>query len=428
MPTAVVDGVLTMGGTPLDRLVASLRRLEPDATACYAYDLDAVAARASRFMAAFAPLRPLCAYTLKANGLRALLGRVREAGMGAEAGSLGELEWASAAGFAPGRIVLNGNGRTAAEAAWVARRVPHSINADHVDELDLLQASAAREGTTLRVCLRVNPGIATPGHHHVATGHQDAKFGVSPEQALEAWGARARWPHLRLDGMHLHVGSQLLDAAPLDRALDASLEWMEASARRGAPLGLLNLGGGFGVDYGRPGHEFPIESHAERLIRRVSGLAVDWVFEPGRWVVATEGVLLAEVLWVKQREGRRFVVLGAGMNDFLRPALYGARHRIVPLTARGGSIEPAAVVGPVCESSDVFDDQAMLPPLERGDWVAILDAGAYGACMASHYNGRGGIAELVRTGGSWKRVRAGEPVPDPSDRAADDPLDVRSLA
>jgi diaminopimelate decarboxylase len=347
--------------------------------------------------------------------------------MGAEAGSLGELEWASAAGFAPGRIVLNGNGRTAAEAGWVAKRVPHSINADHVDELDLLQASAAREGTTLRVSLRVNPGIATPGHHHVATGHPDAKFGVSPEQALEAWGARARWPHLQLDGMHLHVGSQLLDAAPLDRALDLALEWMEASARRGAPLGLLNLGGGFGVDYGRPGHEFPIEAHAERLIRRVSGLAVDWVFEPGRWVVATEGVLLAEVLWVKQREGRRFVVLGAGMNDFLRPALYDARHRIVPLTSRSGAIEPAAVVGPVCESSDVFDDQAMLPPLERGDWVAILDAGAYGASMSSHYNGRGGIAELVRTGGAWKRVRAGEPVPDPSDRAADDPLDVRSL-
>jgi diaminopimelate decarboxylase len=424
MAATEVDGVLTMGGSPLERVVAALRRLEPHASACYAYDLDAVAARAARFMAAFAPLRPLCAYTVKANGLPALLERVRRAGMGAEAGSLGELEWALAAGFDPTRMVLNGNGRTAAEAAWVARRVPHSINADHIGELDLLQSSAAREGTTLRVALRVNPGIATPGHHHVATGHEDAKFGVSPEQALEAWGARARWPNLRLDGVHLHVGSQLLDPAPLDRALDAALGWMEAAAHRGAPLGLVNLGGGFGVDYDRPGREFPIEAHAERLIQRVSGIAVDWVFEPGRWVVATEGVLLAEVLWIKPRDGRRFVVLGAGMNDFLRPALYGARHRIVPLRRRPGALEPAAVVGPVCESSDVFDDHALLPPLERGDWVALLDAGAYGACMSSHYNGRGRIAELVRSGGAWTRARAGETVPDPAARATADPLEL----
>jgi diaminopimelate decarboxylase len=419
---------LAIGGVPLDRAFAALRTVEPQAHACWVYDLDALEARARRFRAAFEALAPLAALAIKSNALPALLERARAAGLGAEAGSLGELEIARAAGFGAGARVLNGNGRTREEAAWVVREGVHSVNADAVEELDLLEREAARSDGSLRVALRVNPGIDTPGHRYVATGGSDAKFGVSPAEALSAWRSRDRWPHLVLDGVHLHVGSQLLDPAPLDEAVGVALALVEESARRGAALALVNLGGGFGIDYSGAEAEFPLERYAAALAERARPLGLEWVLEPGRWITAPVGLLLCEVLRVKERRGsdavgaRRFVVLGAGMNDFIRPALYHAAHRIVPVRPREGAPEPATIVGPVCESADVFATGTPLPPLEPGDLVAILDAGAYGAAMASNYNGRGRLAELVMEGGRIRRARAAETAQDLLARRADDPL------
>jgi diaminopimelate decarboxylase len=378
----------------LRRAFEALQHADTHARACWVCDLDVLNARARRFRAAFSDLPHLAAYALKANALPDVLAALRAHGFGADAGSLGELEAAAAAEFAPAMTVLNGNGRTPEEAGWVARKGVGLVNADHVPELDLLEDAAARVGTMVRVGLRVNPGIETPGHHYVATGHEGAKFGIGPGEALVAWRDRARWPRLRLDGVHVHVGSQLLDPGPMARALDGVLALAEASADAGAPLGVINLGGGFGIDYSGAA-EFPLEDWARHLIARVSGSPFAWVVEPGRWLVAPAGALVAEVLWVKWRGGRRFVVLAAGMNDLIRPALYGARHRITPLEPRPGEPAPAIVVGPVCESADVFDPEALLPPLERGDLVALHDAGAYGAVMSSNYNGRGRLAEVV---------------------------------
>jgi diaminopimelate decarboxylase len=262
--------------------------------------------------------------------------------------------------------VLNGNGRTPEEAAWIAEHGIHSVNADHVAELDLLEAHASRGARPIRVALRVNPDIETHGHPYVATGHDAAKFGIGPNEALEAWAARVRWPHLRVEGLHLHVGSQLLDPSPLEGAADFARTLANEAAARGTPLAFVNMGGGFGVDY-TGAAEFPLETYARRLADRAADLRLEWVLEPGRWIVASLGVLLAEVLWVKRRDGQRFVVLAAGMNDLIRPALYGARHRIVPLATRPGARESATVVGPVCESSDQFSVDESLPPLEPGD-------------------------------------------------------------
>ncbi|HEY2956166.1 MAG TPA: diaminopimelate decarboxylase [Candidatus Eisenbacteria bacterium] len=419
---------LALGGVPLDRAFAALRRIEPHAHACWVYDLDAFEARARRFRAAFAPLAPLVALALKANALPALLARARAARLSAEAGSLGELEMARAAGFPSRECVLNGNGRTPEEAEWAAREGVHSVNADSIEELDLLERAAAAAGTRVRVALRVNPGIDTPGHRYVATGGEEAKFGVEADDALAAWQGRARWPHLALDGVHVHVGSQLVDEAPLEQAAGVALGLVAESARRGAPLSLANLGGGLGVDYSGSGAEFPLERYGARLAERARGAGVEWVLEPGRWMTAPVGVLLAEVLWVKRRRtslggaSRRFVVLGAGMNDLIRPALYHAVHRIVPVAARAGAAEAATVVGPVCESADVFAADVPLPPLEPGDLVAVLDAGAYGAAMSSNYNGRGRLAELVVEGGRLRRARASESPRDLAARSSDDAL------
>jgi diaminopimelate decarboxylase len=414
-------GGLALGGVALDRALAALRATDPAARACWVYDGGSFTARSRRFVAAFAALEPLAAYALKANALHVLLARACDAGLGAEAGSVGELEAARAAGFAPARRILNGNARTPEEAAWVAREGAALVNADHVGELDLLEREAARLGSGVRVALRVNPGIDTPGHPYIATGGGDAKFGVSPAEALEAWAARARWPHLVVDGVHLHVGSQLMETGPLAEAARVALDLAAESARRGAPLALVNLGGGFGIDHDGA-REFPLEAWAAELAAMPGARAFAWAFEPGRWMVATTGVLLAEVLWVKRRDGRRFVVLAAGMNDLIRPALYGARHRIAPVRPRPGAAEPACVVGPVCESADVFDEAAPLPPLEPGDLVAVLDAGAYGASMSSAYNGRGRLAELVADAGALTLARAAEGAADLASRDRDRPL------
>jgi diaminopimelate decarboxylase len=414
------------GGIAPESALTLLRQLEPQARAFWIYDLDAFASRAARLAAAFAPMRAHLAYALKANGLPAIVRAAHAAGLDADAGSLGELVLAAHGGFDAARRTLSGNGRTAAEAEWIARHGIARVSADHVGELDLLERAAAGAGTRLPVSLRVNPGIELTGHRHVATGHRDAKFGIGPGDALEAWAARARWPHLDIDGVHLHVGSQILDRSPLEDAARAALELARASAERGAPLASLNLGGGFGVDYARGDDTFPIESHAERLRELAAGTSFEWRFEPGRWLVAPVGTLVTEVLWEKTRheagELRRFVVLAAGMNDLLRPALYGARHRIVPVRPRPGAWSEATVVGPVCESGDTFATDVALPPLQGGDLVAILDAGAYGAVMSSNYNGRGRLAELVVERGALRRARAGESPEDLLARERDDRL------
>jgi diaminopimelate decarboxylase len=361
------------------------------------------------------PLAPRISYALKANGLPAIARLLHEAGLGADAGSLGELELARACGFPAGARTLSGNGRTPEEARWVARHGVEAVSADAPQELDLLEAEMARAGVRLKTALRVNPGIVAGGHRGIETGHSATKFGMSTHQAMAAWRARARWPHLELDGVHVHVGSQVAGVEPFLSAARVSLELVDACAREGHALSAVNLGGGFAVDYTGEGREPDLAGIAAG-IRALPGAArVRWCFEPGRWLVAHAGTLVAEVLWDKRRDDgleqggeHRFVVLAAGMNDLLRPALYGARHLIEPLTQREGVVSAADVVGPVCESSDRFAEGVPLPPLETGDLVAIRDVGAYGAVMSSTYNGRGRLAEVVHERGALKLARAAE--------------------
>jgi diaminopimelate decarboxylase len=397
----------------LARAHAWLNRRTPGSRAFWFYDLDAIAARAAELVRAFTPLEPRIAYALKANGLPAIVRALREAGLHADAGSLGELELAAACGFDAAHRTLSGNGRTPEEAAWAVAHGVVSVSADTPEELALLEQAAAAAGRRLGVALRVNPGIVAGGHAHIMTGHAASKFGMSAGQALAAWQARARWPHLVVDGVHLHVGSQIDSVEPLLATARAALALVAESARRGARLASVNLGGGFGVDYAGDGHGLDLARHAEAILQLPGARDVRWCFEPGRWLVARAGTLVAEVLWDKRRDDpdgeHRFVVLAAGMNDLLRPALYGARHRILALGASAAaSTAPADVVGPVCESSDCFATGVPLPPLERGALVALLDAGAYGAAMSSNYNGRGRLAEVVQRKGELELARARE--------------------
>ena len=405
----------------------ALNARTPGTRAFWLYDLDAVRARAETLKHHLKALAPRISYALKANGLPAIARALHEAGFGADAGSLGELELARACGFPAGARTLSGNGRTPEEALWVARHGVEAVSADGPDELGLLERVMAESGVRSRVSLRVNPGIVAGGHRGIETGHSATKFGMSVRQASAAWRGRERWPHLELDGVHVHVGSQVAGPEPFVAAAHVSLELADACARDGHPLTSVNLGGGFAVDYAGNRCE-PDFAAIAAGIRALPGSArVRWCFEPGRWLVAHAGTLVAEVLWDKRRDDddgeHRFVVLAAGMNDLLRPALYGARHRIEPLVPREGAATPADVVGPVCESSDRFAGALPLPPLEPGDLVAIRDAGAYGAVMSSTYNGRGRLAEVVHDRGALRLARAAEVAGAGVRDAAEQPLE-----
>jgi len=401
----------------LSRAHAALAARHPGARAFWFHDLDVVRARALHLQHHLKPIHPRLHYALKANGLPAVVRALREAGLGVDAGSLGELELARACGIPAGGRTLSGNGRTPEEAAWVARHGVEAVSADHPGELDLLEREAARAGVRVRVALRVNPGIVAGGHRHIETGHAATKFGMSPRQALDVWRAVARWSHLDLDGVHVHVGSQVATREPFVDSARLALELVGTCARAGHALVSVNLGGGFAVDYAGEGRGTDVAAIAAELRALPGAASVQWCFEPGRFLVASAGTLVAEVLWDKRRDDgegeRRFVVLAAGMNDLLRPALYGARHRIVPLAPRAGARTPADVVGPVCESSDRFAESLPLPPLEPGDLVAILDAGAYGSVMSSRYNGRGRLAEVTHRAGALRLEVPPEPLGAP---------------
>ncbi len=405
------------------RAHAALNAKHPGTRAFWLYDLDHARARAAHLKHHLNPLRPRIHYALKANGLPALVRALREAGLGADAGSLGELELARSCGFPSGARTLSGNGRTPEEAAWAARQGVESVSADSPEELHLLEREAASAGVRMSVALRVNPGIVAGAHPHIETGHAATKFGMSRRQAIESWRTRERWPHLELDGVHVHVGSQVDDAEPFVSSARLALELVAECATFGHAIGSANLGGGFAVDYTGAGHELDLPAFASSLAALPGATRVRWCFEPGRYLVAAAGTLVAEVLWDKRRDDadgeRRFVVLAAGMNDLLRPALYGARHRIVPLTPRDGDETPADVVGPVCESSDRFASGVPLPPLATGDLVAILDAGAYGAVMSSAYNGRPTLPEVVHEAGRLRLAKPTGALPSGDTQATD---------
>ena len=307
-------------------------------------------------------------------------------------------------GCPPERIVFAGVGKTADEIRYALAQDIGWFNVENPAELALLDGLAGVVGQRARVALRVNPALMADTHQKIATGHAGAKFGIPVAEARDLLARRADTPHLDIAGLHMHIGSQLgrpdETAAAARIAVDLAHEF---------GLTHLNLGGGFPVAYDG-GTATPVEDFAAALTPVLAGQGVEIAFEPGRFLVAEAGVLLAEVQYVKR--GGVTIVLDAGMTDLLRPALYGARHPIWPLHMGGGEARPVQVVGPICESSDVLHPEALLRPLAPGDLVAIGLAGAYGYTMTTNYNGRPRPAEILVADGAWRVTRQRETFED----------------
>ena len=390
---------LACDGVPLARVA------DAEGTPLYVYSAAVVRDRYRAFDRAFASHPHAVHYALKANSTLGLLRVLQALGASADANSGGEIDVALRAGFTPAQIVFTGVGKRADELAHAVALGVRAINAESPGELERIAAIARDRGVTADVALRVNPDVDALSHPHMSTGTSRDKFGVALSEADAVCRNAAARPGLRLVGVHVHIGSQIVQLAPLQRAAAAVVALARALRGDGLPIEYVDAGGGVGISYdGTPGLE--LADYASAIVGEVAGSGLGLVLEPGRFIVGPAGVLVARVIDVKTHpDGRTFVVLDAGMTECLRPALYGARHRVQPVTPRCGAPNAYDVVGPVCESSDSFGADHRLPPVAVDDLVAILDTGAYGAAMASNYNRRPMPAEALVDGGAWTVVR-----------------------
>jgi diaminopimelate decarboxylase len=349
-------------------------------------------------------------YAMKANSNLSLLRLLARMGSGFDIVSGGELERLRLAGIPANRVVFSGVGKTREEIAEAIRTGILLFNTESPAELELLTEEASRLRRRVPASIRVNPDVAAGAHPHIATGRKHHKFGVEWAQARKLYREYAGSKWIEWRGIGSHVGSQVLSLTPYRNALRKLAGYFRELAAQGVRLKYLDMGGGLGVRYTteRPPQ---FSEFAATVARETRGLGCHLLIEPGRSIVAQTGVLLMRVLYAKRTRGKEFVVVDAAMNDFLRPALYAARHPITVVgRQRGRRMQNVAIVGPVCETGDVFHDAWPLPEVHEGDVLALWGAGAYGATMASNYNSRARPAEVLVDGRGMKVIRKREAI------------------
>ena len=405
-PFPRIDGVLHAGNTPLDSLAKRF------GTPLYVYDAETIRSRYRALVRAFGGVDLLVAYSVKANGSLAILDVLGRLGAGADIVSGGELFRARRAGIPANRIVFAGVGKTESEIQTALAEGILSFHVESRSELVRLERLAARVGLVARFGVRVNPDIESPTpHEYTRTGHAASKFGIPASEVLElyAW-ARTR-PALDPTGIDVHIGSQIVTTEPYVRALSQVLGLVDALGEQGTTLDYIDLGGGFGVEYGDSPQEMPIQELADIVTPEVQSRGLRLVIEPGRYLVGDAGVLVTRVEGVKQT-GKTFVVTDAGMSELLRPSHYGGEHVIESVRPAHGEPTRLDVVGPICETGDFLARDRWMPMPEQGDLLAVRTAGAYGFAMASNYNARPRPAEVMVDADQVHLIREREQVHD----------------
>jgi len=411
--------VLNCEALPLPALAARF------GTPLYVYSRAAIVERYRAFDRAFRGRPHSICYSVKANSNLALLRLLAAQGAGFDVVSGGELERVLvAAPRAARRTVFSGVGKSAAEMDLALRAGILLFNVESEGELELLAARAARLRKPARVALRVNPDVRAQTHPYISTGQRQHKFGVPMNRARALYRRAAREKYLDVAGVSLHIGSQILRLQPFSAALRRAAALVRFLRADGHRIEYVDAGGGLGIPYRHApvndrmdaGDSPALSAYARAILAPLRGLNVHLLLEPGRALVGPAGLLLARVLYRKSSGRRHFLVLDAAMNDLMRPALYGAYHEIVPVGRVEAGDSPAArnfdVVGPICETGDVFARARPLPPLHPGDLVALLDTGAYGMSLASNYNSRGRPAEILVSGRSARLIRRRETARD----------------
>jgi diaminopimelate decarboxylase len=396
------DGVLHAENVPLVRIA------EQFGTPCYVYSRAALTSAWRDFDAAFAGRDHLLCYAVKANPNIGVLNVFARLGSGFDIVSGGELARVIAAGGDPGKVVFSGVGKTAAEMRAALQAGILCFNVESAPELELLNRVAREMDLIAPVSLRVNPDVDAKTHPYIATGLKENKFGVAYDDALTVYRRARELPHLRIEGVDCHIGSQLTEVTPFVAALERVLALVDALAAEGIAVHHIDLGGGLGIRY----HDEtppPVTEYAKSVIKTLGSRKYKLLFEPGRLLTGNAGVLLSEVLFLKHGQDRNFAVVDAAMNDLMRPALYEAWHDVLPLCATPAGGRVYDIVGPVCESGDFLARDRQLS-VNAGDLIAIASAGAYGMSMSSNYNTRPRAAEIMVDGDRMHLIRNRETV------------------
>jgi diaminopimelate decarboxylase len=405
------DGVLHAESTPLSAIA------EQFGTPTYVYSKAALLENFDSYAHACAGRDALVCYAMKANSNLAILDILARRGAGFDIVSGGELLRVLAAGGDPAKVIFSGVGKTVDEMRLALSHDILCFNVESIPELHRLNDVAGAMGKTARVSLRVNPNVDAKTHPYIATGLKANKFGVAFADALDTYRTAAALAHLEVAGIDCHIGSQLLDDAPLLEALDKLIELIDALGAEGIVLHHLDIGGGLGINYGEAGEAepVPVGDYLGRLFTRIDawraerydGVPIKVIFEPGRSIVGNVGVLLTKIEYLKPGETKNFCVVDAAMNDLMRPALYQAWMGVQSVTPRDGAAAEYDVVGPVCESGDWLARDRILSA-QPGDLLAIMSAGAYGLTMSSNYNTRGRAAEIMVDGDQLHLIRQRE--------------------
>lgn len=394
------NGELFAEDVPLSRIAAAV------GTPFYCYSTATLTRHYKVFAEALGDLDPMICYAVKANGNLAVIRTLADLGAGADVVSEGELRRALAAGVPPERIIFSGVGKSPAELASAVEHGIHQVNVESMPELEALSQVASARGATMDIAIRVNPNVDAETHHKIATGRKEDKFGIDIGDAPAAYARAAALPGINPVAVAVHIGSQLTSLAPFRTAFTHVAGLVGALRDAGHAISRVDLGGGLGISYADETPPAPAD-YAAMVRETVGGLGCALAFEPGRMLVGNAGVLVSQVIYVKQGHNRRFVIVDAAMNDLIRPTLYDSYHAIIPVTepATGAAVEPVDIVGPVCETGDTFAVGRDVPPLITGDLLAFGTAGAYGAVMSSTYNARPLVAEVLVKGDAYAVVR-----------------------
>ncbi|MFM8552529.1 MAG: diaminopimelate decarboxylase [Nitrospiraceae bacterium] len=408
------NGELYCENVPLSRIAKEL------GTPCYIYSHASLTRNFRAFDSAFQGLPHIIAFAMKANSNIGLLRLMAKEGSGADIVSGGELYRALKAGVPPSKIVFAGVGKNPEEIRAALKADVLMFNVESSAELRAIDAVAGELGVKARVALRINPDVDPKTHPYISTGLKKSKFGIGADRALEEYQLASSLAHIEVVGVHKHIGSQLTDLTPFVDALKKILALVEQLKARGTHLRYINIGGGLGITY-----DDEVPPKPQQLAEAVSPLLRDLkcmlIMEPGRSIVGNAGVLLTKVLYNKDGESKRFVIVDAAMNDLIRPSLYGAYHEIRHVRETQAKPATVDIVGPVCESGDFLAKDRTMPEAKPGDLLAVMSAGASGFVMSSNYNSRPRVPEVLVRGGEIHVVRSretqedlvrGEAIPD----------------
>ena len=385
-----------------------LKKIAEDVgTPFYVYSKNGILDKINRYKKAFQSYPTLICYAAKANSNLSILKIFRENGLGLDIVSGGELYRGLKAGFDPEKIVYAGVGKTDRELADAVKAGILSFNVESFMEIEVIDRIAGSLGKKANISIRINPDVNPKTHPYISTGLRESKFGIDMEDAVKAYETASKKKNLNVVGIHCHIGSQIIDVSPYKEAVEKTVELVFKLKKIGIELKHIDIGGGLGIKY-RPDDNPPEpEDLAKMVIPAVKETGLKLLIEPGRSLIGEVGALISQVIFLKDKGEKHFIIIDSGMNDLLRPAMYNAYHHILPVTKKGKRVV-ADIVGPICETGDFFAIDREIDDLQRGDYLAVMSAGAYGFSMSSNYNTRPRAAEVLVDGNEYFVIRERE--------------------